>query len=244
MQLLDNNLVKTKQFNTWRNVGDPIQSASVYNSQSTDELVILNIARTNRSIEQLITLISNISKVTFMPLSVGGGIKCLEDAAYLINQGADKIILNSCVYQQPNIINQIAQKFGQQAIIVSIDVKTSTTGNYQLYSQCGQKLENISLKQHIKQCEINGAGEFMIQSIEDDGMMNGFNLALLKQVMKLASIPVIGCGGSGNYQHLKDAFWETQVSALGCGSLFNFSDSNPIRAKNFLTNHGLAFKKV
>jgi len=244
MLLLDQRLVKTSQFDSWRNVGDPVQSAKVYNSQYTDELVLLNIARSQRSIAQLAELIPEIAKVSFMPLAVGGGIQCFDDAAFLINQGADKIIINSCAYQQPEIISQIAQAFGQQAVIVSIDVKADKNVGYELYSHCGRQLENVTLSKHLKACEEAGAGEFMIQSIDNDGMMNGFDILLLNQVMKLAKIPVIGCSGSGNYHHLKDAFIDTKVSALGCGSLFNFSDSNPIRAKNFLTNYGLAFKKV
>ncbi|MCJ8320008.1 MAG: imidazole glycerol phosphate synthase subunit HisF [Colwellia sp.] len=244
MLLLDGRLVKTIQFDSWRNVGDPIQSAGVYNSQYTDELVLLNIARDKRSIEQLAALIPEIAKVSFMPLSVGGGINSLADAAYLINQGADKIIINSLAYDQPEIITKISQEFGCQAVIVSIDIKEDDNGKFLLYSHCGQELEGTTLLNHIKQCEDAGAGEFMIQSIDHDGMMEGYNIRLLEYVMNNTNIPVIGCGGSGNYQHLKDAFVKTEISALGCGSLFNFSDSNPIRAKNYLTNYGLAFKKV
>ncbi|PCH97327.1 MAG: imidazole glycerol phosphate synthase subunit HisF [Gammaproteobacteria bacterium] len=246
MLLLDKQLVKTCQFDTWRNVGDPIKSASVYNSQYTDELVLLNISRENRSLEQLAHLIPEISRVSFMPLSVGGGINHFDDAAYLINQGADKIIVNSSAYQNPELISKIANQFGQQAVIVSIDIKIDTTKNnhYQLYSHCGQQREKVNLAEHIEQCQQAGAGEFMIQSIDHDGMMAGFDIELFKQVMALAKVPVIGCSGSGNYQHLREAFIETDISALGCGSLFNFSDSNPIRAKNYLTNYGIAFKKV
>jgi imidazole glycerol-phosphate synthase subunit HisF len=244
MLLLDNQLVKTYQFDTWRNVGDPIKSASVYNSQYTDELVLLNINREKRSLEQLAQLIPKISQVSFMPLSVGGGLNSFEDAAYLINQGADKIILNSSTYRTPELITQIADKFGQQAVIVSIDARATNDNYYQLYSHCGMQLENITLAEHINQCQQAGAGEFMFQSIDHDGMMNGFNITLLQKVMSLANVPVIGCSGSGNYQHLREAFVETDVSALGCGSLFNFSDSNPIRAKSYLTNYNIPFKKT
>ena len=244
MQLIDDKLVKTKQFDTWRAVGDPIKSASVYNSQYTDELVLLNINRKNRSIEQLARLIPEIAKVSFMPLSVGGGIRSFSDAAYLINQGADKVIINSSAYKNPDLINQIASEFGQQAIIISIDIKIDENGGYRLYSQCGKKQEESSLASHIAQCQASGAGEFMIQSIEHDGMMDGFNIPLLQQVMEFAHIPIIGCSGSGTYQHLHEAFTQTNISALGRGSLFNFCDSNPIRAKSYLTNYGIAFKKV
>lgn len=248
MLLLDKQLVKTCQFDTWRNVGDPVKSASVYNSQYTDELVLLNITREARSLEQLATLIPKIAQVSFMPLSVGGGINSVDDAAFLINQGADKIIINSSAYKNTELISQIAEKFGQQAVVVSIDIKSvdkpAQGSNYQLYSHCGQQRETVSLEAHIEQCQQAGVGEFLIQSIDHDGMMAGFDITLFKQVMSLAKVPVIGCSGSGNYQHLREAFMETDVSALGCGSLFNFSDSNPIRAKNYLTNYNIAFKKV
>lgn len=245
LQLHQQRLVKTQQFSSWRNVGDPVKSASVYNSQFTDELVLINIDRDNRSITPLLEVIPEIAKVSFMPLSVGGGISNFEDAAALINRGADKITLNSACYDMPQLISDIADKFGSQAVIVSIDVKKNeNTQSYSLYSNCGQSLQSISLEQHIKKCEQAGAGEFMFQSIDHDGMMSGFDINLLQQVMKLTNLPVIGASGSGNYQHLKEAFTETGVSALACGSLFNFSDSNPIRAKNYLTNYDIAFKKV
>ena len=146
MLLLDDRLIKTQQFDSWRDVGDPVKSASVYNSQYTDELVLLNIARENRSLEQLAQLIPEIAKVSFMPLSVGGGINSFEDAAYLINQGADKVIVNSSSYENPELISKIAEQFGQQAVIVSIDVKKHVDGSYRLYSHCGQQLEQVSLQ--------------------------------------------------------------------------------------------------
>lgn len=243
MLLLDERLVKTTQFDSWRDVGDPVKSASVYNSQYTDELVLLNIAREQRTIEQLAELIPEIAKVSFMPLSVGGGINSLADAAYLINQGADKVIINSAAYHSPALISEIANQFGRQAVIISLDVKTQND-HFVLYSHCGQQEESVSLEQHIESCQQAGAGEFMIQSIDHDGMMAGFNIPLFAQVMALSKVPVIGCSGSGHYQHLKQAFVETGVSGLGCGSLFNFSDSNPIRAKSYLSNYDLPFKQV
>jgi len=244
LQLLDSSLVKTQQFDTWRNVGDPVKSAGVYNSQYTDELILIDINREKRTIDQLASLIPEIAKVTFMPLAVGGGIKSVEDAACLINQGADKVIINSAAYTSPQVITEIANQFGSQAVIVSIDVKHDEHGNYQPYSHCGQQQQPISLEQHIVACEQAGAGEFMLQSISHDGMMEGFDIGLFQHAMTCTQAPIIGAAGSGNYQHLKDAFVETNISAIACGSLFNFSDSNPIRAKNYLTNYGLAFKQV
>jgi cyclase len=245
MLLSNGRLVKSKQFADFRDVGDPVKSASVYNSQYTDELLLLNINRKDRSLEQLAQLIKKISEVSFMPLTVGGGIQSFDDAAYLIRHGADKVLINSCVYHQPQIITDVANSFGSQAVIVGIDVrKEPKTNSYQLYSNCGKTLEPISLEQHIESCQALGIGELMVQSINHDGKMQGFDITLLERVMAIATVPVIGCSGSGNYQHLREAFSKTEISALGCGSLFNFSDSNPIRAKNYLTNYGINFKVV
>lgn len=242
--LLDNGrLIKTKQFDSFREVGSPISSAKVYSNSDADELVFLNIARHEKSIDSLVSLLQKVSEVCFMPLAVGGGIKSLQDAEILIKNGADKVIINSACYDNPNLISQISDKLGAQAVIVAIDVRLNPlTQEYQLYSDCGRQLQNVSLQAHIEVCTTNRAGEIMIQSIDKDGMMTGYDIELIKQTMNYTRLPVIASGGSGNYEQLKEAFLTTNVSALGCGSIFNFSDSNPIRAKAFLSNYAIPVK--
>jgi imidazole glycerol-phosphate synthase subunit HisF len=243
--LLDGRLVKTVKFGEWRDVGDPVKSSAVYNSQYADELVFLNIARDNRTIDMLREVIERVSEVSFMPMAMGGGIRTPEDAAELIRTGADKIVVNSVLYSDRSIITATAERFGAQAVIVSIDARWDEEGGcYQPWSDCGRMRENVSLTEHVGRCIEAGAGEIMIQSIDRDGTMQGYDLELIRQVKEVATVPVIAAGGSGNYEHLKDAFLETGVSAVACGSLFNFSDSNPIRAKAFLSNYGLPFKVV
>jgi imidazole glycerol-phosphate synthase subunit HisF len=243
--LLDGRLVKTRQFGAYRDVGDPVASSRVYNAQNADELVFLNINRSSRDIEPLLNLLERVSAVTFMPLSLGGGISSYDSAASLIRSGADKVVLNSAAYRDPESITRIADAFGSQAVIVSIDARLdSTSGDYTLYSDCGRNAEPATLEAHLERVVAAGAGEIFINSIDRDGMMNGYDIPLLKKVASAVPIPVIGCGGAGHYNHLKDAFLETRVSALACGSLFNFTDSNPIRAKAFLTNYGIPFKVV
>lgn len=241
--LIDNRLVKTVNFDSYRDVGNPISSAKVYCDQDTDELIFLNINREKRKVDELIPLIKKVSEVCFMPLSVGGGINCLEDADMLIRNGADKVVVNSICYSNPELITEISDKFGRQAVVISIDARFNLKKEeYELYTNCGRKLENISLEKHVKKVTELGAGEIFINSIDKDGTMSGYDFNLIKEVMEHTSIPVIACGGSGNFEQLKDAFVETDVSALGCGSVFNFGDNNPIRAKAFLTNYDLKFK--
>lgn len=243
--LLDGRLVKTRKFSDWRDVGDPVKSSAVYNSTYADELIFLNISRDNRTIDALRSVIEKVSEVSFMPMAMGGGIKTAADAAELIRTGADKVVINSAAYSDPSIITATANTFGAQAVIVGIDARwDAELGAYNLYSDCGRLRENVSLAEHVARCIEAGAGEIMIQSIDRDGTMEGYDIELVRQVKDVATVPIIAAGGSGNYSHLRDVFLEADVSAVACGSLFNFSDSNPIRAKAFLTNHGLHFKVV
>jgi cyclase len=241
--LLNGRLVKSKRFDNLRDVGDPVKSSAVYNSQYADELIFLNIARNSTSVLPLADLMQKVSRECFMPLAVGGGIRNFDDAAYLIQNGADKVVINSAAYSNNRLVSRIADRFGTQAVVVAIDAKQDRA-NYVVMSASASQPEAVTLEEHIYACETAGAGEFLIQSVDRDGMMEGFDLALLRLACSSASVPVIGCGGAGQYNHLKEAFLETDISALACGSLFNFSDSNPLRAKAFLSNYGLQFKVV
>lgn len=241
--LLNGGLVKTRKFADCRDVGYPVKSSAVYNSQHADELIFLNIARDRASVEPLAKLMQKVSQECFMPLSVGGGIYTLEDATYLIQNGADKVVINSAACRDRELISRIADRFGTQSIVVSIDAKR-VGGCYFAVSLSASQREPVGLEEHMRACEDAGGGEFLIQSVDLDGTMEGFDLPLLRLVCAVAKVPVIGCGGSGHYNHLKEAFLETEVSALACGSLFNFSDSNPMRAKAYLSNYGLQFKVV
>lgn len=241
--LMNDRLVKSTQFDNFRDVGDPVKSSSVYNSQYADELILLNIDRSSAGVEKLAKYIKAVSEVCFMPLAIGGGIRSFEDARFLIKNGADKVVVNSLAYDAPNDLRKIAEHFGTQALVVGVDVRRGSFG-YELYSNCGGKRRPYDLLEHIEKAVKYGAGEIFIQSIDKDGMMSGYDIDLIKMVNEYVDLPVIAAGGSGNYDQLKDVFLQTNVSAVACGSLFNFSDSNPMRAKAFLGNYDLPFKKV
>jgi imidazole glycerol-phosphate synthase subunit HisF len=243
--LMDGRLVKTVRFDGYRDVGDPVASSRVYNAQNADELVFLNISRAERSVEPMLTLLKRVSEVSFMPLALGGGISSVQDAARLIRRGADKVVLNSVAYRAPDVIRKTAEEFGAQAVVVAVDARLDdVTGDYVLYSDCGRRAEEVPLDEHVDRVVAEGAGEILITSIDRDGTMSGYDVPLIRRVAARVPVPVIGSGGAGHYNHLKDGFLETTASALACGSLFNFGDNNPIRAKAFLTNYGLPFKVV
>ena len=207
-------------------------SSKVYSNQDADELLLLQIDRNKDSMEVLVSTVKEIAKECFVPFTVGGGISSLKDAEELFSAGADKVLINSNAYSNPNLITQITDVAGSQAVVIGIDVLTKTENEYELYSESSLKYENVTLSEHINKVISHGAGEIMIQSINQDGMMSGYDLNLLKKTCSFSSVPVIAAGGAGSFNHLLDAL-NTGVDAVACGSMFNFGDNNPLRAKVF-----------
>lgn len=235
-------LVKTVVFDRPRDVGDPVKSSKVYSDQDADELVLLSIDRDCGNIHGLVDIVKRIAEHCFVPFTVGGGVNKIEDAELLFGAGADKVLINSAAYNDPVLISNIAQRYGKQAVVVGIDVRIDQ-GSYALYSCGGRKKESIYLNEHIDSVVRSGAGELLVQSIDRDGVMEGYDINLLKQVIARSPIPVIAAGGAGHFLHLKEAF-DAGADAAACGSLFNFGDNNPLRAKAFLKNHGIPLKWI
>ena len=235
-------LVKTINFKSPRDVGDPLKSSQVYSDQDADELILLNITRKRGNKADFVQVLSQISQKCFVPLSVGGAINDLDDAKLFFNAGADKIIINSKLYENTKIITEIANEYGQQAVIACIDVDIDKS-NINLFSDCGRKNENIKLEEHLDKIMQAGPGEIMVQSITNDGKMCGYDLALVDTVIKNSNVPVIVAGGAGDFLHLKQAL-EMGADAVACGSLFNFGDNNPLRAKSYLKNHKILLKNI
>jgi len=240
--LNDGRLVKTVSFTAPRDVGDPVKSSKVYSDQDADELVLLNISRTERDVKALVQVVERIAQECFVPLTVGGGIRCLDDAAQLFAAGADKILLNSITYVEPGLIAEIGARYGQQAVVVGVDARTEEYG-FVLYSDCGRKREAASLPQHLEAVIAAGAAEIIVQSMDKDGTMSGYDLTLIQSVIAISPVPVIAAGGAGDFIHLKQAF-DVGADAAACGSLFNFGDNNPLRAKAFLKNYSIPLKRI
>lgn len=235
-------LVKTRNFDNPRDVGDPVQSSKVYSDQDADELLLLQIDREDRKIDLLVNMVERIAASCFVPLTAGGGISYLDDASRLFAAGADKVLVNSAAYNSPLLIESIAARYGSQSLVVGVDVRIEDS-DFVLYSDCGRNKELFSLEKHISAVINNGAGELFIQSIDYDGVMGGYDINLLKRVVSISSIPVIAAGGAGHFMHIKEVF-DIGVDAAACGSLFNFGDNNPLRAKAFLKNYGIPLKSI
>lgn len=236
-------MVKGKQFSDFKDTGDPIFAARIYNAQFVDELIFLDINATNENRRTNLKVIDSVSKECFMPLTIGGGINSVNEIKNLLDVGADKVVINSAVYTNLQLISEAANIFGSQCVIVGIDVKLEDDV-YILYSHSGKIKQNVSLEEHIKQVTDAGAGEIFINSIDRDGMMKGYDEVLIEYVMSLTNLPIIACGGAGNFMHLVNTFKNTGVGALAMASIYHFGDNNPVRARSYLKNQDINIKIV
>ncbi len=236
-------MVKGINFDNFRDTGDPIFASRVYNSQYVDELVFLDIDATNEGRRTNAKIIAEVSKECFMPLTIGGGVSSVEIIRELLNNGADKVVINSAAYTDSDLIRKGANRFGSQCIVLGIDVKKED-GAFILYKNSGRTRCDISLKDHIKNMVECGVGEIFVNNISNDGVMQGYDLDLINKVTDLVNIPVIACGGAGNFQHLVDAYKGTNVSGLAMASIYHFGDNNPIRARAHLMNNQIPIKSV
>jgi len=231
--LMENRLVKTINFDKYKDVGSPTSTAKIFNDSDADEIILLNINRKDRTISSLIPFLKKISKECFIPISAGGGINSLDDATDVIKNGADKIVINSICYNNYAFVKNLSNKFGKQAVVASVDVK-KIDQKFSLFSNCGKNLKSITLEDHIQKLIQNNVGEIMINSIDKEGTMEGPDHDLIMQVNKICNVPIIYTSGIGNYDHIKNIFKTSNISAVACGSLFNLTDSNPIRVKSYL----------
>ncbi|MFH1004415.1 MAG: AglZ/HisF2 family acetamidino modification protein [Bacteroidota bacterium] len=212
-------IVKTVKFDKCRYIGDPINAVRIFNDLEVDELVFLDIlaSKENRTIS--VDIVKQIGDEAFMPFAVGGGIKTTKDAIALIHAGAEKIILNTYFVKNPKLVTELANLIGNQSVVVSIDVKKKWLGTYQTFI-CGgiEKVSETPIDLAHK-AEQLGAGEIIINSITHDGMMEGYDLELIRQITSAVNIPVIACGGAGKLHHLREAT-DNGAHAVAAGSLF------------------------
>lgn len=232
-------LVKGEQFDSWRQVGSVMQAVKVYNMREVDELVFLDINATPENRSPDFEMIDEIADECFMPLTVGGGIKTIEDVQRLLQVGADKVSINTSAVFSPQLIQSAALEFGSQCIVVSIDVKKVSSNRYEVYTHCGNQATGKDPVDLAKEVENLGAGEILLTSIDQDGTMKGYDIDLIKRVTNSVSIPIIASGGAGNYEHLAQAILEGEASAVAAASIFHFTQQTPLEAKHYLFEKGI-----
>lgn len=215
-------LVKTIRFSSPVYIGDPVNAVRLFNDYRADELVFLDINASSEGRMISGELVRKIGDEAFMPFSVGGGISSIEQIGELLSLGAEKVVMNSSVPNNTGLIEQASKMFGSQSIVISVDVKKRIFGGYDIMIKGGRKKINIPLQQYIRDVESAGAGEVMINSIDKDGTMTGYDISLVKEVSEYVSIPVIACGGAGSLADMKRAYTEGGAGACAAGSFFVF----------------------
>lgn len=218
-------LVKTKKFSNERYIGDPINAVKIFNDLEADELVFLDIMASKE--KRLISLdfVREVGEEAKMPFAVGGGIKTIEDIRYIINAGAEKVVINTGAINNLDFIKEAADTFGSSTIVVCIDISKNLFGKHKIKSHSGAKIKIDNPLEYAHQIEKMGAGEIIVQSIDRDGVMDGYDLEILKLISSAVSIPVVALGGAGKLNHMLNAVNDAMVSALAAGSMFVYHGS-------------------
>jgi len=218
----DGLLYKTQKFKDPKYVGDPRIAVKIFNDKGADELILLDITASKEKRQPNFKFIEEIASEAFMPLAYGGGIKNFEDAKMIFSLGVEKIVLNSALIEDPELIKKISDYSGAQSIVASIDTKKNIIGKWQVYTYAGRKRTKYGPVQLAKLAEEMGAGEIIINAIDHDGMFCGYEEDLCREVSAAVSIPVIACGGARNIQDCADVIKNAGVSAASAGSIFVF----------------------
>jgi len=218
----NNGLVKTINFKNPKYVGDPINAVKIFNEKEVDELSIFDIDATVKGLEPNFSLIERIVNQSRMPICYGGGVKTVEQAQRIFGLGVEKIALSSSAIQNPKLITQIAHRVGAQSVIVVLDIKKKLFGGYEVYTHNGKNATGINPFKFIEEAQLLGAGEIVINSIDQDGVMKGFDMSLIDKAREKSSLPMTVLGGAGNLEDIKKVIDKHKIIGVAAGSLFVF----------------------
>ena len=238
LDIKNGRIVKGVNFENLIDAGDPVELAKYYSENGADELVFLDISATKEKRKTLVDLVERIAKNVNIPFTVGGGISSVNDVNILLQSGADKVSVNSSAVKNPELINRLANKFGNQCIIVAIDAK-QIDNHWKVYLVGGKVPTEIDLFEWTAEVEKRGAGEILFTSMNHDGTKNGFANQTLLKISQMVNIPVIASGGAGNMQHFADVFKIGKADAALAASVFHFSEISIAELKHFLNNQDI-----
>jgi imidazole glycerol-phosphate synthase subunit HisF len=239
LDVKDGRVVKGVNFEGLRDAGDPVEQAVIYDKAGADELCFLDITASHENRGTLLDVVRRTAEVCFMPLTVGGGVRALEDIRTLLLAGADKVSINTAAVARPEFVKEAAEKFGSQCIVAAIDAKGVGNGKYEIFTHGGRKATGIDAVEHAKKLVGYGAGEILLTSMDRDGVKSGYDLDLTRAVSDAVEVPVIASGGVGNAQDLVDGVTKGHASAVLAASIFHFGEVSISQAKAALAAAGL-----
>ena len=238
----NNRVVKGINFVNLKDAGDPVEVAKAYDKAGADELVFLDITASSDARKTVIDMVSRVAENVFIPFTVGGGIRTVDDFKEILRAGADKISVNSAAINNPNLVAEAADKFGSQCVVVAIDAKRRPDGGWNIYKNGGRIDVGIDAVEWAMKVEKLGAGEILLTSMDCDGTKAGYDIELTRQIAENVSIPVIASGGAGSLEHFKDAFVEGKAEAALAASLFHFKELEIRQVKEYLRNEGISVR--
>lgn len=244
LDIKDGMVVKGINFVGLKEVGNPVELARRYEQQNADEIVFLDITASYENRDIIKDLISRGAKELSIPLAVGGGIKSLADFRMILNQGADKVSINSAAIANPNLIKEAAAEFGAQCVVVAVDAKQNERGQYDVYIKGGRENTGLDLIDWVKQCQALGAGEILLTSMDADGTKAGYDIPMIQAVCEAINIPVIASGGCGSIQDIIDVFQNTNCDAALVASLFHYGTATVDQVKEACQKAGIQVRSL
>ena len=243
LDVKDGRVVKGVNFVNLIDAGDPVECAKVYDRAGADELVFLDITASSDNRHTVCDMVKKVAKEVFIPFTVGGGIRTVEDFREILNAGADKVSVNSAAIKRPELIYEAAEKFGSQCVVLAVDAKRRENGmGWEIYLNGGRVNTGIDALEWIKKAEKLGAGEILLTSMDKDGTKSGYDNDLNRAVSQMVNIPVIASGGAGNMEHFYDAFNEGKADAVLAASLFHFKEIEIIDLKKYLKSKNISVR--
>jgi cyclase len=238
LDVTNGRVVKGVNFVGLKDAGDPIEISRRYDEQGADELTFLDITASSDNRDLILHIIEEVAAQVFIPLTVGGGVRKIEDVRRLLNAGADKVSINTSAVQNPQLVAEAADRYGAQCIVVAIDAKQAGT-KWEVFTHGGRKATGLDVIEWAKKMQSLGAGEILLTSMDRDGTRNGFDLALTRAVSDSVDVPVIASGGVGNLDHLVEGIMEGHADAVLAASIFHFGEYSVRQAKAYMAQHGI-----